>query len=181
MVGGLEGPQDGAIILTMAMAGLRPGEAVALRWQDVDLKGSTLRVVQSRTMGVTGTPKSGVGRGVPMPAEVAQALAAISRRKVLTGRRDLVFLGRGAGNLDLDALRERFNVAQHVAGVDPWRELRQLRNTFGTVCAAAGVPLRTIQEWMGHESITTTERYASHMPRERDAALVSAAFAVRGG
>jgi hypothetical protein len=34
---------------------------------------------------------------------------------------------------------------------------------------------------MGRESMTATERYASHMPRERDAALVSAAFAVRGG
>ena len=71
--------------------------------------------------------------------------------------------------------------AQDAAGIAPRRELRQLRNTFGTVCAAAGVPLRTIQEWMGHESITTTERYASHMPRERDAALVSAAFAVNDG
>lgn len=60
----------------------------------------------------------------------------------------------------------------------PRRELRQLRNTFGTVCASAGVPLRTIQEWMGHENIVTTERYASHMPRSKDAALISAAFAV---
>jgi integrase len=68
--------------------------------------------------------------------------------------------------------------AQDAAEIAPRRELRQLRNTFGTVCAAAGVPLRTIQEWMGHESITTTERYASHMLRDRDAALVSAAFAV---
>jgi integrase len=45
-----------------------------------------------------------------------------------------------------------------------------MRNTFGTVCAAEGIPLRTIQQWMGHASITTTEIYASFMPRDQDAA-----------
>jgi integrase len=154
---------------------------VALRWQDVDLRASTLRIVESRTLGVTGTPKSGIGRSVPMPAEVAQALAEIRGREFATGPADQVFVGRALGHVDVDALRSRFYAAQDAAGVAQRRELRQLRNTFGTVCAAAGVPLRTIQEWMGHESITTTERYASHMPRDRDAALVSAAFAVSGG
>ena len=52
-----------------------------------------------------------------------------------------------------------------------------MRNTFGTVCASEGLPLRTIQQWMGHASITTTEIYASFMPRERDAAVIGAAFA----
>ena len=175
----LDDPQDRAMVTVMAMGGLRPGEALALRWQDVDLAGSNLRIVQSRTMGVTGIPKSGSGRSVPMPQEAAQAIATVGLRKLLTARSDLVFIGKHGAHVDIAALRQRFNAAQDAAGVEPRRELRQLRNTFGTVCASAGVPLRTIQEWMGHESITTTERYASHMPRERDAALVSAAFAVR--
>jgi integrase len=178
VVGELAAQQDRAVVLTMAMAGLRPGEAAALRWQDLDLRASTLRIVEARTMGVTGTPKSGIGRSVPMPAEVAAAVKEVREREVMTRRSDPVFVGRALSHVDLDALRARFNAAQDAAGVAPRRELRQLRNTFGTVCAAAGVPLRTIQEWMGHESITTTERYASHMPRERDAAIVSAAFAV---
>lgn len=178
VVGALAKQQDRAMVLTMAMAGLRPGEALALRWQDVDLKMSALRVVESHTDGVTGTPKSGVGRGVPMPDEVGAALTEIQGRKHATRRHDLVFIGLGTGHVDLHSLRARFNAAQDAAGIRPRRTLRQLRNTFGTVCASAGVPLRTLQEWMGHESITTTERYASHMPRARDAALVSAAFAV---
>lgn len=171
-------PQDRAMITVMAMGGLRPGEALALRWQDVDLAGSNLRIVESRTMGVTGTPKSNSGRSVPMPPEAAQAIAKVGLRKVLTKRTDLVFIGKHAGHVDIAALRSRFNDAQDEAGVLPRRELRQLRNTFGTVCASAGVPLRTIQQWMGHENIVTTERYASHMPRSKDAALISAAFAV---
>jgi hypothetical protein len=48
--------------------------------------------------------------------------------------------------------------------------------------AEAGVPMCTIQEWMGHRDIQTTQRYAHYAPRTRDAELVAAAFspAVRG-
>lgn len=178
VVGRLANQQDRAMVTVMAMAGLRPGEMIALRWQDVDLPGSNLRVVESRTMGVTGTPKSGSGRTLPIPPEVARALATVGLRTSLTHPTDLVFISSRAGHVDLAVLRDRFNEAQDAAGISPRRELRQLRNTFGTVMAAAGAPLRTIQEWMGHENMATTERYASHMPRTRDAALVSAAFAV---
>lgn len=170
--------QDRAMVTVMAMGGLRPGEALALRWQDVDLSGANLRIVESRTMGVTGTPKSNSGRSLPMAPETAQAMATVGLRKQLTRRTDLVFVGRQASHVDMAALRSRFNAAQDAAGVTPRRELRHLRNTFGTVCASAGVPLRTIQQWMGHENIATTERYASHMPRSKDAALISAAFSV---
>lgn len=170
--------QDRAMVTVMAMGGMRPGEMLALRWQDVDLAGANLRIVESRTMGVTGTTKSDIGRSVPMPPEAAQAIAKVGLRQVLLKRTDLVFIGKHAGHVDIAALRARFNAAQDQAGVIPRRELRQLRNTFGTVCASAGVPLRTIQQWMGHENIATTERYASHMPRSKDAALISAAFAV---
>lgn len=58
--------QNRAMVTVMAMGGLRPGEMLALRWQDVDLAGSSLRIVESRTMGLTGTPKSGSGRSLPM-------------------------------------------------------------------------------------------------------------------
>ena len=178
VVSRLDNQQDRAMVTAMAMGGLRPGEVIALRWQDVDLRGSSLRIVQSRTMGVTGSPKSGAGRTLPMPPELAKELATVGLRKSLTRGSDLVFIGKAAGYVDVGALRDRFNAAQDAAGISPRRALRQLRNTFGTVMAAAGAPLRTIQEWMGHENMATTERYASHMPRSKDAALVSAAFAV---
>ena len=50
--------------------------------------------------------------------------------------------------------------------------LRRMR----TAMAAAGVPMRTLQEWMGHRDIETTQRYADYAPRTRDAELVAAAF-----
>lgn len=169
--------QDAAIVLTMGMAGLRPAEALALTWDCVDLVASAVRIVESHTaLGGTDTPKSHAGRTVPLPEELARELAKVGLRDYMTGGADLVFVGPQGGHVELSELRDRFNAAQDRAKVSPRRELRQLRNTFGTVCAAAGVPLRTLQAWMGHESITTTEVYASFMPREQDAAMVSAAF-----
>lgn len=170
--------QDAAIVTTMAMAGLRPAEALALKWENVDLSGSSLRIVESRAMGVTDVPKSNAGRTVPLAEEVAQEIAAVGLRDFGTAPTELVFVGPQGGHVELAELRGRFNAAQDRAKISPRRELRQLRNTFGTVCASAGVPLRTLQSWMGHESITTTEIYASFMPRQQDAAMVSAAFAV---
>ena len=43
--------------------------------------------------------------------------------------------------------------------------------------AAAGVPIRTLQEWMGHRDYKTTLIYADYAPAANEAALVNAAFA----
>lgn len=51
-----------------------------------------------------------------------------------------------------------------------------LRHTFGTRMAAAGVPLRTNQEWMGHGDVKTTLISADYQPAAEEAALVEGAF-----
>lgn len=45
--------------------------------------------------------------------------------------------------------------------------------------AAAGVPMRTLQEWLGHRDVTTTQRYADYAPGLEDAGLVERAFPPR--
>ena len=42
--------------------------------------------------------------------------------------------------------------------------------------AAGGVPMRTLQEWMGHRDIATTQRYADYAPGTHEAELVAAAL-----
>jgi integrase len=54
-----------------------------------------------------------------------------------------------------------------------------LRHTFGTRMAGAGVPLRTLQEWMGHRDFKTTLIYADYQPSAHEAELVQRAFAQR--
>jgi integrase len=50
-----------------------------------------------------------------------------------------------------------------------------LRHTYGTVMAEAGTPVRTLQEWMGHQSFQTTLIYADYTPGEREAEIVERA------
>ena len=58
-----------------------------------------------------------------------------------------------------------------------------LRHTFGTRMAAAGVPMRTLQEWMGHRDYKTTLIYADYAPIAHERDFVERAFggATRGG
>ncbi len=51
-----------------------------------------------------------------------------------------------------------------------------LRHTFGTTMASAGVPMRTLQEWMGHRDLSTTQRYADYAPNALETAMVEGAF-----
>jgi hypothetical protein len=72
-------------------------------------------------------------------------------------------------------LLKRFKVALRAAGVRDVR-FHDLRHTFGTLMAAAGVPMRTLQEWLGHRDLTTTLIYADYAPSEREAEWVAVAF-----
>jgi integrase len=80
--------------------------------------------------------------------------------------------------LDRSRVLKRFKAVLRRAGVREVR-LHDLRHTFGTRMAAAGVPMRTLQEWMGHRDFKTTLIYADYMPAEREADLVDRAFAGR--
>ena len=52
-----------------------------------------------------------------------------------------------------------------------------LRHSFATAMAGAGVPMRTLQEWMGHRDFKTTLIYADYAPSTGEADLVEWAFA----
>jgi Phage integrase family len=58
---------------------------------------------------------------------------------------------------------------------------QDLRHTFGTRIAAAGVPMRTLQEWMGHASINTTTIYADYAPSAHENAMAEQAFGTNPG
>ena len=122
--------QDGAVYLTAALTGLRMGELLALRWRDVDFAASSVRVVSNYTAGQLGTPKSGLGRVVPLVDDVAEGLARLARRANSTDPDDLVFVGEAGWFLDGSALRRRLKRARDQAGLRPLR-FHDLRHTFG--------------------------------------------------
>jgi integrase len=166
------GRMERALYLTAAMTGLRRGELVALRWRDVDRSAGLIRVRRSYGDGGFGPPKSGrSSRAVPMADRVA---AALEHRYAETSYRDdddLVFAHPQLGSVyDPSKLRKRFARAAERAGLRPVR-FHDLRHTFGTQMAAAGAPLRAIQEWMGHADYRTTTIYADYAPDSSQGAV----------
>jgi integrase len=171
------GPTEQALYLTAAMTGLRQGELLALRWQDIDWTAGRLRVRQSFVRGEFGTPKSRRStRSVPLADQVAGELDRHFQRTAYQAEDDLVFCHPHTGSpLDRSRLLKRFQAAARNAGL-PRVRFHDLRHTFGTRMAGVGVPLRTLQEWMGHRDFKTTLIYADYQPNEHEAALVQRAF-----
>lgn len=167
-----------AMYLTAAMTGLRQGELFALRWMDIDWLARKVRVRRSYIRGSFGTPKSKrSSRAVPLADRVARELELRFQASEFQGEEDLVFgHPHTGGPLDRSQVSKRFKSALKRAGV---REVRfhDLRHTFGTRCAANGVAMRTIQEWMGHRDIKTTQIYADYAPDANEVDLINAAFA----
>ncbi len=170
---------DRVLYRTAAMTGLRSGELIALRWRDVDWAASAIRVRSNYVCGEFGTPKSKrSSRSVPMADQVAGELERYYQSSGEPAESELVFPSpKSGGPLDKSSALRRMRHALRAAGLDERHRFHDLRHTFGTAMAAAGVPMRTLQEWMGHRDIQTTQRYADYAPRTRDAELVAAAFA----
>jgi integrase len=145
------------------MTGMRRGEVVAVRWQDIDWNARLIRVRRNFTRGQFGTPKSRrSSRVVPLAGRLADELNVHYETTPFNGDADLVFAHPELGSvLDPSKLRKRFIASARRAGVRPVR-FHDLRHTFGTQMAAAGAPLRAIQEWLGHADSRTTMIYADY-------------------
>jgi integrase len=171
-----EDQQDAEMVRVSAYAGLRLGELLALRWRDVDFAGSRLTVGRALSAGVETSTKSRRVRQVPMPDQAAAALDRLSRRENFTGPGERVFCGLLGRTLDASALRRRYRKAQATAGLAPLR-WHDLRHSYGSLLAAAGVDLVKIKSAMGHSNIATTERYLHARPASEQAAEFTRAFA----
>ncbi len=166
-----EDHQDAVLIRTAAYAGLRLGELLALRWADINFTKSTITVRRAISAGIESSTKSGRIRRVPLPDQLAAALDGLSRRQDFTSHEDLVFCNHLGRALDGSALRRRYKAARDAPGL---RQLRfhDLRHTYGSNLAAAGIDLITIQAVMGHSALATTSRYL----HARDAAEQAETF-----
>jgi integrase len=174
------GALERVLYRTAAMAGLRRGELLALRWRDIDWAAGVIRVRRNYTRGEFTTPKSRrSSRAVPLADLLAAELERHFQRSCFRGDDDLVFAHPQLGTvLDPSKLRKRFTAARDRANVRKVR-FHDLRRTFGTRMAAAGAPMRALQEWMGHSDFRTTLIYAQYAPDQTQGARYAAvAFAL---
>lgn len=169
-----ESAQDAALYRTAAFTGLRTGELLALRWENVDFIGGLLHVRRNYTGGEEKIPKGKRVRSVPMMSAVIDALATLKGREHFTGEGDLVFCSEVGEHLDYFAHLKRYKAALERAGL---REIRfhDLRHAFGTAAIQKLNPY-AVQSYMGHQHYSTTQRYLHHKPRREDAVRLAQAF-----
>ena len=138
--------RDRALLELLYGAGLRVGEASALDWEDVDLAGGWVRV----RLG-----KGGKERRVPTGGAARDALREWQDASVGEGA---VFRNYRGGRLSSRSMREvvrKAGLAAGEGGVHP----HKLRHSFATDLLNGGADLRSIQELLGHASLSTTQRY----------------------
>jgi integrase len=168
------------LILAAAMTGLRMSELLGLRWCDVDWTAQRLRVRNTFVRGEhssEGKSDLSTKRSVPMATTLARTLDAWSERTVFSGDSELVFAHPQTGKpLDRSKVLKRFKAACRDARA-PVIRFHDLRHTFGTRLAASGTALRSIQEFMGHADMKTTQIYVHYARSEHEIQLVDDAFA----
>jgi integrase len=150
-------PQWHSYMVVAIRTGLRVGEMVALRWQDVDLDRGRLQVCRaySSKTKTFETTKNDKVRELPLTWDAADALRA--QRDRVDG--ELVFAREDGGHFEhhatqyaLDKITERIGM-RHVHN-------HVLRHTFASHAVMRGIPIRQVQEWLGHGSIVVTMKYA---------------------
>jgi integrase/recombinase XerC len=157
---GALGARDRALLELLYATGLRVSELVGLRLEDVDLSAR-----QVRTVG-----KGRKERIVPFGRPAGDAVKAWLRERTAlrpAGKdADFVFLNAHAGRLTDRSVRRILDRAMLGADVSRHASPHALRHSFATHLLAAGADLRSIQELLGHASLSTTQRY-THLDVER--------------
>lgn len=160
--------RDSAVLLLLYGAGLRIGEALGLA------KGTIDDLLDSGRDILDITGKGNKTRLVPLLPQAIEALAAYRdacpSMKAL-GPNDAFFLGVRGGPLDPAIVQKRVRELRHQLGLPDSVTPHALRHSFATHLLGAGGDLRTIQELLGHASLSTTQRYT-----DVDAARLSAVY-----
>ena len=172
----IEDRQDAELFRVAAFTGLRLGELLALRWEDVHLLDRRLVVHRALSDRTEGPTKSWQARFLPIADPAADAFERLATREDFVAGEDYVFCSRLGRPLDGSALRRRFKGAAAAAGL---RELRfhALRHGAGSLIARQADP-RWVQGFLGHSKITTTARYLHAKSRPEDVARLNLAFAL---
>jgi integrase len=166
-----------ALFHLVTLRGLRRGEAVGLKWSDLDLDAGTLTVTgQLQQLGgrlIAGPPKSDAGlRVIALDKTTVAALrehklrqeaerAAAGARWTETG---YVFTTRTGKPVGPDRVTRLFRRLVAESGLPPVT-LHGLRHGAATLALAAGTDLKIVQDQLGHSTITlTADTYTSVLP-----------------
>jgi len=148
------------LCMTLAYAGCRLSEALALTADRVDLAAGVLTIESLKKR------RTGIYRTVPVPPALLDSLDMVHGIRELQSRR-----GRGRGERLWPWSRMTGWRAVHavMAGArldGPHASPKGLRHGFGVAAVSAGIPLNLVQKWLGHAQLTTTAIYANAVGAE---------------
>jgi len=151
-----------ALYLLLATTGIRPGEARALQWRNIDLIRGGIYIVQALDdKGQIKTPKSGESRAVPLPTRTWDSLKSWEAETFLPNADDWVFYGVDKKPLSKKVVSTHLRPALKKAKIkigDRYIVTYSFRHTFNTF-ARTILPIGTVQEILGHSSDEMTEWY----------------------
>ncbi|WP_189278883.1 tyrosine-type recombinase/integrase, partial [Kitasatospora griseola] len=186
----LEGARSDALYPAFVLAvalGLRRGEILGLRWQDVDLERRTLTVRQQlqRVDGelYADTPKSRRTRVIPLPLMCVAPLrwqrlrqAEQRRQRLAAGRdwlaSDFVFTTSTGRPVEPRNLSRSFTRISAAEALPPVR-LHDTRHGCATLLAAAGVQPRDLMAILGHSQIAVTMEIYAHVVQDNQREAMS--------
>jgi integrase len=189
LVAGLrEDPMLFALVLLMLLTGMRRGEALALAWSDVHFeeRGIFVRQTLSRSnldglqLRAPKTRKS--RRWIPLSAEAMEVLK-VRRVRQLEERlaagehwsdSGLVFTAWWGTPWEPRNAQVRFARVAAASGMPAGTRLHTLRHSAASILLAAGVPMKVVQELLGHSAFSTTADLYSHVPVEMATEAVDA-------
>jgi len=155
----------------MVATGLRPSEALALTWRDVDLAKGTLTVkhslgwIRGEKRFVFNDPKTPSSRRtVPLPHGLVKLLSEHMTVQLEQGHIELVFSTRAGDPAHQRVIvQEAFKPALVRAGLAKETRLYDLRHTHATLLLLAGVHPKVVSERLGHASVAITLDVYSHV------------------
>jgi integrase len=173
---------EGLYILAVT-SGLRQGELLALRWEDVDLEAGTLHVrrtlSEARSGRIFEAPKSAKGRQIRLTRKATEALKWHRKRQLeermaragLWQEQGLVFPSSVGTPLSARNLQRHFKAVLERAELPKSIRFHDLRHTCATLLLRQGVHAKYVQELLGHADISLTLNVYSHvLPDMGDAA-----------
>lgn len=148
----------GPLVMFMGTTGLRVGESLALRIEDIDRDAMTVHVRRSWSRSETGAKiigktKTGVSRKVPISPPVLESLVPFLESK---GQEDWLFLGPKGNVLDYDWFRKAvFIPAVSTLGLEGIT-IHSLRHTCASLLIKLKAPITTVSHILGHASVKMT-------------------------
>jgi len=168
----IEKIRDRALILTLLRTGMRIGELLSTRVDDLNLQEQFIQIIEAH--------KNRVGRVVYLSADAAGALKKWLKTRKYQSR--FIFYGHGAGPLSYEAARLIFiNNIDKAKLSHKGYTLHCLRHTYASELLNAGMPLQCLQELLGHQSIEMTRRYARLTDNTRRDAYYQAMAIIEAG